>query len=590
MKTMTRWLPLGAVLASLLTLTITTTAAPVPGISSPLAQVPAEAPLVIHLHGIERTFDRLVTMVKNVDARTAKMLEQFRPMLKQTPDGRLITGLDPNGPIFLAFLKLPSGPEDLQKLAIILKTKSYKDFRDGLLLGQEKKSLTKKGNYEFTAINGANPIYFIDKGGYTVITPSEKTAEKMSAEKLKGLDKQISEAQAKTLLKSDLGLYVSMDVFNKEYAEQIKEAKAAIKEVFEQAQQALGESNQVNLQAVVGMIQGMFQAVEDSQGLLATLEFRPTAATFHLDSEFRKGTKTSKTLAPFTAKSFERLGQLPNDQLFYLGFDLNKNLFEKLGSWATGFGLQEKDVQALAKAGPKGGVQSVDLPLSGVQAWDFEKPALAVEAYLKLYRNMEQTGAFFQNMPLKAKPKIKAKAQKYGDTTFHSAQMVWDFEKLIKQAIPQGAPVPDELIDQMTKMYKGMLGEKLNVWFGKSGNQLVTVSANDWNHAKKLLDKYTSGKGAGASVGFKQALKNLPKKSSVVALVDLERYGELILNVVKQFGAQLPIPDGQKSETPGYVGFSVTLSKERASLDLAITTLAARNIGQRWVFPLLWAD
>lgn len=260
-------------------------AAPLPrGGNSPLAQIPVSAPLVVHLHGLDRTIDRLITMVNNVDPRSANMLRGFAKMIHNLPDGRKIQGLDPNGPIFVVFMTFPSGLESLQKIAVVLKTKNYKDFRDGILKADERKSLTPKKGYEIAAIENGEGICFVNKGDYTAITPSEKVAQELAG-KFRGLDTRLSQVQAKKLLEGDFGVYLAMDVFGKQYAEQIKEAKKGIEEALDQAEQVIGKAQAANLRITKELIGTAFQAVEDSQGMLFTVEFRPTALALHFQSE-----------------------------------------------------------------------------------------------------------------------------------------------------------------------------------------------------------------------------------------------------------------------------------------------------------------
>src|SRR4051794_41292701 len=79
-------------------------AAPVPPGKTSLALVPEKAPLVLHLHGVERTRDRLVALLKTALPDQAPMVEQaINDFLKSGPDGkRKLEGLEKDGPIFLA--------------------------------------------------------------------------------------------------------------------------------------------------------------------------------------------------------------------------------------------------------------------------------------------------------------------------------------------------------------------------------------------------------------------------------------------------------------------------------------------------------
>src|SRR5947208_1518412 len=71
---------------------------------SPLAQLPADTPILISLRGIQGTKERLAILIKNAlldlgPGAAAKMDADLDKAL----DGRKLAGLDPNGPVFLAF-------------------------------------------------------------------------------------------------------------------------------------------------------------------------------------------------------------------------------------------------------------------------------------------------------------------------------------------------------------------------------------------------------------------------------------------------------------------------------------------------------
>lgn len=289
------------------------------------------------------------------------------------------------------------------------------------------------------------------------------------------------------------------------------------------------------------------------------------------------------------------MGQLPKDQLIYAGWNANQNLMKLLGSLVTGVSGEneavKKALEDLAKAGPGEQIYSMNLPVSGVQSWTMKKPTEAKEAMLKMFQSMSKNGAFGQ-MPLKGKPVIAKDAEKHKGITFSSVKVAWDFKKLLDQSLAD-LPVPEEQKDQMVKGYKNMMGENLNIWFGTNDGKLVTVTGKDWTAAKAMLDQFLDNKGVSRIASFTEARKHMPAKSTFLAMIDVERYAEVVLKAVKDFaGAFLPIqiPNGKESLTPGYAGFALTLNNTRGAMDLVITTQAAKNIGRRWLFPLFWAD
>ena len=211
--------------------------APVPAARSGLEQVPATAPIVFHFRGVQGTRDRFVTMMENA---LPDVLKKFQPQMDEFLEkgfqGRKIRGLSKDGPIFIALLELPKpgGGAEPPKFAIILAVKNYKEFRDNILTESERKSLKDKGNgiESVTIENEAMPTYFVDRKNYAIVTPSEEAATSFT-KKITGLHTKMSKEQAAKLLESDLGMFVNMDSINKDYSEEIKEAKKAIEQALD---------------------------------------------------------------------------------------------------------------------------------------------------------------------------------------------------------------------------------------------------------------------------------------------------------------------------------------------------------------------
>jgi hypothetical protein len=134
----TRWLGWCPILLGLL-------AGPAPAAEeSPLAQVPARAPIVISLHGVKRTTDRLVTMVKKAVPDLGRQVEaQIRDFFeKGFFEGRKLRGLVDDGHIFVVLTQLPK-PQDEEgpAIAVIARVTDYKAFRDSLMTEDERRTL-----------------------------------------------------------------------------------------------------------------------------------------------------------------------------------------------------------------------------------------------------------------------------------------------------------------------------------------------------------------------------------------------------------------------------------------------------------------
>ena len=198
---------------------------------SGLDQVPASAPIVIYVRGVEGTRDRFVAMMEKALPDVLKMFQgHMDDALKNGIEGRKLRGLVKDGPIFMAFTELPKpgqGGNGPPKMVIIAAVSNYKEFRDNLLTDDERKNIKVNGN-GVEAVQIKNEMtYFVDRKGYAIVTPNEDVASSFT-KKQPGLDGKLSKEQATKLLAADVGYYVNVDTLSKDYAEQIKELRQAL--------------------------------------------------------------------------------------------------------------------------------------------------------------------------------------------------------------------------------------------------------------------------------------------------------------------------------------------------------------------------
>ena len=229
--------------------------APVPAEKSSLRWIPAEAPLVIHINGVESLRDHVVAFLKNAVPDRAEMVqEQSEKFLKKGVAGRKLRGRAKDGPIFVAFTEMPKPGENPPTMAIIIAVTNYAEFRDNILTENEKKNLKPGDGYESTAGDVAGRT---SSSWTRRITSSSRRAKTWPRRSLKGgpgLDGKMSKAQAAKLLSSDLGVYLSMDVFNKEYADQIKAAHEAADEQLKKLQDTVGKAQKTQFELVQKMV------------------------------------------------------------------------------------------------------------------------------------------------------------------------------------------------------------------------------------------------------------------------------------------------------------------------------------------------
>ena len=572
--------------------------APVPAARSGLDQVPDTAPLVIHIRGIQGAHDRLVDLMKK---GLPDVLEKYKTPIdeffEKGPDnvlsGRKLSGLAKDGPLFFALLELPK-PNDsgIPKMAYILTVTDYKKFREGILTEEENKNVKDEGNGIESANFGGMPVYFVNRKGHAVVTPDKEVADSFT-KKIKGLDTKLGKEQAAKLLASDLGIYVNMESVNKEYGEQIKQARQQIEQLIGFAAAAGGDESQKQAaETIKNALPHIFQTIEDMQLLMATLELRPGGLAVHLHGDVTESSTTAGYLQDSRPVAFKDLERLPQDRDIYLGMKASSALFTKLSNLMSGLpGGDTKEsadlIKELAKAGPESILFGASFPLSGLIAYHYDKPTEAVATQVKLLKARIASDSDLKKAGLKEKPVLKTDAQKHGDFKLHSLQMVWDFDKLAETA---AAKVGEDAKKQIIESLKGILGEKMQLWFGTDGKTAVQIVAPDWETARKLLDQYSKGDGGSAMV--KTLRKEMPARTSFLGMFDglqLLKTGVELAKPQLPPGAALP-PNWPNMSLKGdlaYVGLAVTLQPNRGGIDLFLTVDAVKEFYKVAIKPLV---
>jgi hypothetical protein len=573
-------------------------AAPVPTDASALAAVPASAPIVLYLHGVERTKDRLVTMIKNAVPEVAPLVQaQMEQFLNEGIEGRKLRGLAKEGPIFLAFLEMPKPGPNPPKMAVLVAATSYIEFRDGVLKEEERKNLKSMEGVEKVMADNGETIYFVDLKGFVAITPDEESA-KTVARKGPGLNGKISKELADKLMASDVGAYLSMDALNKEYSEQIKQAREGVEQAMSLAAEQAGAGQKGMFEMVKGAIGPIFQAIEDSQGLLLTFDFRPSGAAMHFQTEFRAGSSTAKALANVKPASFDDLPKLPAGRMTYSGMAIGSGLFKLLGARAgllLGIGAESDSKEAkefagfltdLGNAKPGVRLDAQSAPPAGIMVWHYDNPKQAVDAILKLVSSL-QPGSTFQSSSLKQKPVVKANAEKYGDISFHHAEVVWDIDKMVS-----AGELPEEMKKKLAEGMQKLLGPGMKIWFGTDGKALIQVVAKDWAQAQGILDQYMKARQTiGEVAAFRDVRKELPAEATILQILDMVQYmGVMADFVMPMISGFVPLPANYPAPPAkgvhSFAGMAFTLRAERASVDFFLSTSAAKGIFEGYVKPL----
>ncbi len=564
---------------------------PAEATGSPLAEVPAKAPIVIQVRGVEQNKDRLIAMIKEALPDLAgKVEEKINEHFTKGLEGRSLKAVVKNGPLFIVFSDFPKSGESSefdQKLAVLVHVTTYAEFRDTILTEEERKAIKKEDGLETTQIQGED-FYFADRGSYVVVAKTKEAAKAMAKKPAQGLDSKLARDLAAKLLDSDLSVYVDMAAVRGQFGAQIAQVK-------EEAEKKLGEAEDVaglqkqNLETVKKLIGPVFQAIDDTQAIVLAFDFRKPGLAVHASGAVAGNSKTNQFLKNGKPLALEELGKLPAGLMSYSAMQVHPEMLKAMGSYLYGAAgdNENKEVkaalEALAEAKPRLRLEAAAIPLRGIQVWYYEDPAKAVAAQLKLLKAVKG-GQMFQAAAVK-EPVVKEKAEKYGNFQLHSFSAQWDFEKMAQEF--GGANVPEEAQKKMLPLLKKWFGEEIHVWFGTDGKATIQVIAKDWKAAQALLDQYTQGKKTvGELPAFKETRQQLPKETSFITMADVPKYLRMVFDVV-QVISPIPLPLGAPANAkPSYIGMAVTVRPERGSFDLWIPGTTAQEI-YKAVQPLI---
>jgi hypothetical protein len=585
-----------------LLLALIVSASPAAGQESPLAQIPAKAPLVIGIKGIKRTTDRLAALLKNAVPDQAKAIQALIEDLvkKGLPGNRQFQGLKDDAPLFLVLRSLPKLDKLKEpSLGLIARVADYKAFRDGLLTPEERKSLAEdKTNGWEKATLGTGQIFFIARKDYAVVCLSQSAAAEFAKPEQPGFEAALPKPVAQKLLESDIAVYVDVAAITKEYDPLIKAGKIALGDLLDQSGEESSKLDKGQAEMVRGLYAGLLQLADDCTFLLVCCDFRPQGLAFHLTAGVGAASKTNDALKTMKPSALAGLQSMPAGLMTYMGVDfgpearkafkpLVKNMLAASGERGDQAGDKalEDALDDLLDARPRQLYSAAKMGAGrcGLQVWQYADPAKAVAAQLRMFRALKE-GAAVQLIPLKAKPVVKAEAQAYRDTKLHRASLKWDLDKL-----------GDTLLgsDESGAMLRKFSGDGTIIWFGNVDRQTFQVSAKDWKTANEQLDKYFKKEDAvGVDKAFAEARANLPRETSLVTLLHVPQYGQYFAEFLHEAlkahgvkGVKLPAAP-EKKPAESYLGIAVTLQAGQASLDFWVPAAAARE-ATRIVEPVL---
>lgn len=549
--------------------------APLAAQESPLAVIPASSPVVIQIHGLERTKDRMMAMVNNAVPNYAKTIEsRLEEGLTNGLEGRKLNGLANDGPIFLAFAEIPTTKKDDPKAALVLRVTKYEELRDSFLKPAELKTLKAESGYETFTDAAKKQVYLVNRDGYAVVTEDKELAIQY-AKKDPGLDTKMNKDLAKRFLDADVAVYVDMETVNAKYGDHIKAVRQLTETLMQQARTiGAGGIDKNTLEMVKNLYVGIFQLSEDCRSFLLAFDFRRQGLAIHSEIQVGADTKTNSYLKSSKLYPLKQIASLPTGQLGYSAVGFDSGLMKALRPYLQGMmsGPGEKPSRAmqdalelLEQAGPESYYNDFNIPVQGLSVWNYKDAAKAVQGLRKMYEAI-RPGETIQSAMIRGKPVFGKQPRKYKDFSFTHVVLYWDFERMLGNN-----PLGPAMVEPMKKM----IGEGMSIWFGTDGKVLLQIVANDWTTAERHLDAYVSAKNTiGKEKSFLEARQQLPAEASMLSFIDIPYYaqvmGEFAEPLIKSqgVGANFTMPKARKGSS--YLGFALTVVPENASADIFI--------------------
>jgi hypothetical protein len=277
------------------------------------------------------------------------------------------------------------------------------------------------------------------------------------------------------------------------------------------------------------------------------------------------------------------LGALPTGFFAYFQTtpeDVFQGALGMSGSDAPGSAALEKLTKELAKSAKEAGARTL------IGAFSFERslqimpaasPAKLTEVQQKFFSSIKEAKG--EKLPgIKGVPDFKPNERTHRGIQLSFVSIELDFSEMEKQLQQQQQPGAKAMIEIMKKL----IGEKQQTWFGHNDKANIQITAKSWEQAQAALDAYLDGKGTvGQEKAFIEARKQLPGQANAVVLVsapNLARFiGQIVPEVLKEFGMNLPAPNIPPATEPSYLGIALTGQPERGAFDVWISGAAVKE-------------
>lgn len=549
----------------------------------PLDSIPSSALVIVQIKGIEGTLNSLNEFVKNAVPDAMPLNENFIVSgFLEFLRGRKLNGLAPNGPHFFAVMELPKPGQapNPNKVLAAIKVTNYSAFREGVLKDSEIKSIKLEKNAEVVTMENGFTLFFIPKKGQVLVTPDREIAN-LVAKRPTPVTTKISRIQSERLQEPDLGIFVNLEAIHKDYPHSLAETKKEMESQLSDLESFFGTGKFFGGDLVRQAINLAFKGIEDSKGMVFSIDFKPTGIAFHGETEFKANTQTAAFFKGSKPDEMMDLQRLPAGKTLYMAQQTQSPAIKSLASFFMGLAPEENqkelagDFQMFLQLA-NNRYDALSFPPEGLQIIQSANPEETKIRFFNLLQKLGQ-GAKFQNAVLKNNPIIKKAAESLSGQTFDLVSFEWDLEKMTNLMVRDTKG--NQFWNKIQKlMIKKMMGDKMNLWITTSKNEVILATGEDWGKSKKIFEDFHNNmKNLEKISHYPIHRKDLPKKCSLIILFDPLYYLKFILTTVKEL-ENVPATLDLTGYSNTFIGFSTVFEEDRAAIDSVISAASIQEI------------
>lgn len=545
--------------------------------------IPSTALVVIQIHGVSRTEERLAAMLQTVSPELAShMKAQIEDRLKVELKGRRLEGLAPAGPDFIVVMALSDSADGSAKVGYVARVTDYAAFEQGLLKPEERQSLkaTPQG-YQVATLEKGQPFYILHRGDYAFFTSEKKVLDQLQAGQP---ELKLSPKLAGEFLNRDVAVYWNLEAINKKYGNRLQSYRQRELQRFgpDSSLPWLKNQPKTTIAFFEAAINAVFDVIADGRAAVASADFQPKGLALRGRVDINHDTRTDRLFQSSGSVSTDQLSSLPAGQTLYGAMTLNREVLEKLES-LTGIGrgtaTSSREMQAaideLIASQPRSVLAGVDFPLCTLKIYHVQNPEKAADAMDKMFQALDNKSTL-GSAAIQGKPVVTLHSKTYRGFRLGSASMKWDFDKMLANY-----SVPAEKRETAEAAFRRLMGEGLQIWFGTNGQIDVQVAAQDWAGARRLLDRYLDGKQTlGEQPAFQQLRTKLPAEATLTALFDVERFLNRATSNKRTIEAAAGVPSAAPMKQPSFVALTARLHAGQGAVELWVPATAIQALHQ----------